>query len=50
MMDDEARERAEEIRQELDELRENIERLEAELFDIENSEPDYDLLAKEKGL
>lgn len=48
MMDDEAMERAEEIRQELDELRENIERLEAELFDLENSEPDYDLLAKER--
>ncbi len=48
MMDDEARERAEEIRQELDELRENIDRLEAELFDLENSEPDYDLLAKER--
>ena len=47
-MDDEARERAEEISQQLDELHENIDRLEAELFDLENSEPDYDLLAKER--
>ena len=50
MTENEAKERAEEIRQEIDELRENIVRLEDELFELENSEPDYDLLAKERDL